>query len=383
LKGVWDWSQGNRELFGSRFNLSAEAKGRIDRLASDFTVPTNKPRQIALEFWDDFISDFDRIRQDFASVEEIHAGQLDEAIQWMKDQYGKRQDWADDRKRKTGSDEKPVGEDRPTMDVEDDPILLFLYHFLAGELPGPKTAALKYSHVFVDEAQDYAAIELKCMLNVADSPYSITFAGDVNQQMIRYNAFKDWDYLFNLLGLQGQQISSLKVSYRSTFEIMDFALKVLGDLTDERQFLATRHGPAVELFQFPHQGEQMKFLALALKELMLKEGNSSCALITKDAKAAKELFANLDPMEIPRLRLVEDEDFTFTPGIDITEIRQVKGLEFDYVALMDVDTIHYPDNSYDRFLLHIGGTRAAHQVWVLNYRLKSTLLPKDIIEIKT
>ncbi len=382
LKGVWDWAQGRRSLLGVAWNQSGATRARLEALCQATANPELNPRHLALHFWDEFFSDFTLIQNAFAEVEEIQAGQLTEAMRWIKNQYIKRQNWFEDQRRKVSDSENTVGEERPDLDAEDDPILLYLYHQLTGELPNPKGGKLRYHHIFIDEAQDYAAIELKVMLQVARQPLSITFAGDVNQQMIRYNAFKDWGFLFHLLGQEGQKISSLKVSYRSTFEIMEFAFNLLGELTKENEFAATRHGPAVELFQFRHQGEQIRFLAQALKSMMLKEGNASCALITPDEGSAKALYELLSPMEVPRLRLVEEENFSFTPGIDITEIRQVKGLEFDYVALMDVDVINYPPNSYHRYLLHIGATRAAHQLWLLNYRLKSPILPDHLLEIR-
>jgi DNA helicase-2/ATP-dependent DNA helicase PcrA len=58
------------------------------------------------------------------------------------------------------------------------------------------------------------------------------------------------------------------------------------------------------------------------------------------------------------------QDFRFSPGIEITEIEQVKGLEYDYVVLVDVSGGHYRDEPKARRLLHVGLTRAVHQLWL-------------------
>ena len=58
------------------------------------------------------------------------------------------------------------------------------------------------------------------------------------------------------------------------------------------------------------------------------------------------------------------QDFRFAPGIEITEVDQVKGLEFDYVILLDASAEHYPDDARSRRLLHVGATRAVHQLWL-------------------
>jgi DNA helicase-2/ATP-dependent DNA helicase PcrA len=61
-------------------------------------------------------------------------------------------------------------------------------------------------------------------------------------------------------------------------------------------------------------------------------------------------------------------------------VRQVKGLEFDYVVLVEVSHASYPDDDASRHLLHIGATRAAHQLWVLTGDHPSPLLPPELIE---
>jgi DNA helicase-2/ATP-dependent DNA helicase PcrA len=75
-------------------------------------------------------------------------------------------------------------------------------------------------------------------------------------------------------------------------------------------------------------------------------------------------FSGLDRSEVPRLHLVRRQDFRFAPGVEVTEIEQVKGLEFDYVILVGVNDAHYADEPMARRLLHVGATRAVHQLWV-------------------
>ena len=79
--------------------------------------------------------------------------------------------------------------------------------------------------------------------------------------------------------------------------------------------------------------------------------------------------------EVPFLRRVANYDFSFKPGVEVTEIRQVKGLEYDYVILVDVNAQSYPDSDEARYQLHIGATRAAHQLWIISTGDPSPLIP--------
>jgi DNA helicase-2/ATP-dependent DNA helicase PcrA len=60
--------------------------------------------------------------------------------------------------------------------------------------------------------------------------------------------------------------------------------------------------------------------------------------------------------------------------VEVTEVAQAKGLEFDYVVLVEVNASEYPDTSAARRLLHVGATRAVHQLWVMSTGRSSPLL---------
>jgi DNA helicase IV len=68
--------------------------------------------------------------------------------------------------------------------------------------------------------------------------------------------------------------------------------------------------------------------------------------------------------DLPEARLVLDGEFSFRPGVDVTEVGQVKGLEFDYVVVPDASAAAYPDTEESRRRLHVAVTRASHQLWV-------------------
>jgi DNA helicase-2/ATP-dependent DNA helicase PcrA len=72
---------------------------------------------------------------------------------------------------------------------------------------------------------------------------------------------------------------------------------------------------------------------------------------------------------------VRHYDFAFRPGVEVTEIRQVKGLEYDYVVLVDVNASSFPSDDEARYQLHIAATRAAHQLWIVSTGAPSPLLP--------
>ena len=92
-----------------------------------------------------------------------------------------------------------------------------------------------------------------------------------------------------------------------------------------------------------------------------------------------ELYAQgLERGGVPRVHLVTQQNFTFAPGVEVAEVSEVKGLEFDYVVLVEVSTTHYPATDAARRVLHVGATRAIHQLWLTTVDPTSPLLPQSM-----
>ncbi len=284
----------------------------------------------------------------------------------------------------TGVDGQEV-EESAKLDPEDDALLLRLVQRLRSPLlqssrGGRAKELLQYDHILVDEAQDMSPVELAVLLDTAGPAKSITLAGDAAQRLHLDNGFTSWSALLGDLGLSHVEVEPLKLSYRSTAEIVEFSRSVLGPLAPEEAPEATRHGAPVELFGFSHAGDAVAFLAEALRDLLLEEPSASVCVIARYPEQADAFYVGLAKGEVPSLRRVADQDFPFKAGVDVTDVRQVKGLEFDYVVLTDVNDTSYPDTAEARHLLHIGGTRAAHQLWLMTTGRPSALLPAELVE---
>jgi len=266
-------------------------------------------------------------------------------------------------------------ESHPELEPEDDALLLRAWQLRVGPLRASRTHPLRYRHIAIDEVQDFSPIEVHILLGCLDQHRSITLAGDTQQHLVEHSGFTSWSQFLQSLGLPGTAVETLRVSYRSTRQILDFALTLLGDLReDEEPPVATRSGPPVELFRFTDRGACVGFLADALQTLSAQEPLASVAILTPSSDASALYYDGLSKNDLLPVRRVENQDFSFAPGIEVTEIEQVKGLEFDYVILVDVDDINYPDAAASRRRLHVGATRAVHQLWLTTVGTQSSLL---------
>ena len=265
-------------------------------------------------------------------------------------------------------------DERALLDPEDDALLLRLTLLLKGELRKGK-APLVYEHLFVDEAQDLAPVDLAVLLGTVSKQKSVTLAGDTAQRLYMDSGFRDWREVLDELGLAAVDVEPLRIAYRSTREVLEFARHVLGHLADPEVPHAPRTGAPVEHHSFPSAGAAVAFLADAMRPLFQREPKANMVVLARHQEQADVYYQALKMAEVPNLRRVRDYDFSFKPGVEVTEIRQVKGLEYDYVVLVEVNASTFPSDDESRHLLHIGATRAAHQLWVVSTGEPSPLIP--------
>lgn len=360
------------------------AKGPGARLEAKIRNLSTTVFRHAKDQFTDVVSDWlelntagDRIRSAIAQYapQDFSPTEVDSVVRWCAEKVELDVEPEDREEGRSAADEE---ESTVAIDPEDAAILLRLLQLKEGGIfIGPKR--FEYEHVVIDEAQDLCPLEIRVLLDCVSQGRSVTIAGDRAQKMVFDNGFIDWPQLLADAGLPHVEIQPLKITYRSTREVMEFSRHVLGPLHDPSDQLIAREGAPVGFFEFSDTGESVAFLGEALRGLMQREPSASVALITRYPQQADIYYEALRVAEVPKLRRVRREDFSFSPGIDVTDVRQVKGLEFDYVVLLDPSRQNYPDHVQSRHLMHIAATRAAYQLWLVSSGDHSSLLPDELV----
>jgi DNA helicase-2/ATP-dependent DNA helicase PcrA len=124
------------------------------------------------------------------------------------------------------------------------------------------------------------------------------------------------------------------------------------------------------------------FLGESLRSLLLREPTASVAWCRVTPGPRRCFIKGWQKSDVPSLRRVARHEFTFAAGVDVTDVMQVKGLEFDYVVLLDATSSAYPDTIEARHLLHIAITRCAHQLWLLSTSQPSPLIAPSVFCIE-
>ena len=353
LTMVAQWIAGKRPIRGVEAAMLPEATRQA---AIQLGTELRKVTRDVLGAWDELTTSRPLLEETFAGEAGLGVGQLDQVHAWGALQSRIRSEGERD------------GE-TPSIDEEDFPLLLRLYQALRGPLVDIDAVPLRIAHLFVDEVQDASPVALAVLMDLTGKDRSITFAGDTAQRMLEDEDTRgefDWHGLFRALNLEHpgeRELEPLRVSYRSTREITTFARGLLGPLAHEAEPIATHSGPPVELFACASPGEAVAILADALKDLARVAPDANVAVLARFGPQADVYHDGLARAEVPNVRRVRKQDFTWAPGVEVTEVRQTKGLEWDEVVLVDANLASYPDSPQARHAAYVGATRAAHQLW--------------------
>jgi DNA helicase IV len=290
----------------------------------------------------------------------------------LADPLGRLLSSIDDVERKTAVDGRPLEEGTEdelagTLDIEDLPLFLAVLAW-RGQLELPEA-----SHLVLDEAEDFSLFDLSALARLVRRSRGVTVAGDEAQQT--HASFAGWERSLETLGAVGAGRIRLPVSYRCPQPIASLARAVLGPLAPDVPVRAARDGVPVGRFTFPGEPQAHLFLAGALRELLEAEPHASAAVVCHDGATARRFHGVAG--EIPASRLVLDGRFTFEPGLDVTDVDSVKGLEFDYVIVPDAVESAWPANDEGRRRLHVAVTRASWQLWLVSPGTPTRLLPAE------
>ena len=240
------------------------------------------------------------------------------------------------------------------LDYFDMSLVLRLIQLKNGGLPDGTGGVTSLDHLVIDEAQDFGPVEFAIMMSAVSDKRQITIVGDVAQKILSARKFIGWNKVVENLGMEEDSIIRLEVSFRCTAPIMTLAHKVAGD----PKKVEGRAGPDPEWHKAEDRESLLEKLVDWTHSLVKADPYKLIALICRYPKQAMELKEELKEYLPGEVRLGHRDQFSFEPGIMVTNIHQVKGLEFDSVALIEPDEENYPIRREEsRNMIYVGITR--------------------------
>ncbi len=253
-------------------------------------------------------------------------------------------------------------DDADTIDAEDYAVLFALDKLRSGMRP-----PLQYDCIVLDEAQELAPLELELVARSLAPQGTLIVAGDAGQQVDPAAHFLGWDETLRELDARNYQTVTLEVSYRCPPDVTELARHLL-----EPALRAPPRQHQIAQALLPTELHKAAWLIDELRALSERDPGASVAVICRSVDAAVHLERSLSRgLEV---RLALEGRFLFRPGVEVTCVPEVKGLEFDIVIAPDLGPQPYPDDARARRALYVAVTRATEHLALASTRAFSPLL---------
>ncbi len=235
------------------------------------------------------------------------------------------------------------------INFEDAVALLYIKQYLFG--------INKYNrikHLVIDEFQDYSSLNYYIVNQMF--PCMKTILGDVGQNVAGYETTILND--FNKLDTIKNQLITLNKSYRSTYEITNFANQIINRTNVE---IIDRHGDDVSWEKYSSQDDKIQKI-INFVENCIENKRKTIGILCKSIKKADELNKILQGKL--KYNYLTISTLSYSDGVMLAPTFLVKGLEFDACIVVDVDNENYC-TEIDRQALYVASTRAMHKLEML------------------
>lgn len=253
---------------------------------------------------------------------------------------------------------KPAGGKLEYADV-------FLLIYLKMRLEGVSNPRPAVKHLLIDEMQDYTPVQYAVLGRLFSCRKTVL--GDATQSVNPYSSSSAEQIQKSL---QSATHVKLTKSYRSTWEIMQFALAISPNPELEAM---KRHGEPPQVVPCKRPAQMVERICDEIEAFRASDYHS-LAILAKTQKQAARLHKSLVDTGV-EARLLDADSTGFSTGVIVCAAHLAKGLEFDRVIVADAGANNYR-TEMDRNLLYVACTRAMHRLTLTCIGAPASFIPQ-------
>lgn len=258
-----------------------------------------------------------------------------------------------------------------------------------------KNELYEFSHVIVDELQDFSNVELNFIRSLVPKGNNDLFmVGDPMQNI--YN--KKIVFSRSNINIRGQRSKRLRINYRTTEEIKRLAISIIqdvefddfdGGVEEKAGYMSLFHGAEPTYQTFNDKQEELDFVFKEINTL-LNDGvyYNEVVIAARTRDSVKDFVKKLHQEGMPYItkNLLNANN----EGIRLTTFHGIKGLEFKHVFIVDVNQRTLPLLPYnyqnltenekeeiekrEKVLFYVASSRAIQQLIITGIGHKSKLV---------
>ena len=218
----------------------------------------------------------------------------------------------------------------------------------------------KYRHIVIDECQDLSYIEIAVIEGLTQS---FSLVGDFNQRIninkctVSLEEINDMFKKYTFF-----ESYCLNKSFRNSMSITNYSNAILDEYFINKESIPVAFNrETTKPKVYSKIGRSQTIKAIAENINSKSSENKNIAVILKTEASAREYYTELSKvLNNKSINLIDNEYCKYKKGINILSASLSKGLEFDYVIIVNAN--EFENNEEDRRLLYIAATRALHEL---------------------
>jgi hypothetical protein len=239
-----------------------------------------------------------------------------------------------------------------------------------------------YDYIFFDEFQDINNIQFEIIKKFTDNGSKIIAIGDDAQNIYQWRG-SNISYILNFdTFFANTKTFKLENNYRSTPEIINLATSIIknnSDQIDKNMLPNNPSGKKPLIIKYKNQTEQSLDIIDKIHKLTKENIKLDDIVVISRNNFGLKIFEeqlelynrdNIEKKRIEYIALISDNDKNITKDYNnklcLATIHKIKGCEWSYVFLIDLDDKIFPADCDDigiqeeRRLLYVAVTRAKH-----------------------
>lgn len=257
------------------------------------------------------------------------------------------------------------------IDLHDLSAIYVLGKYLRGIRPRDKI----FKHVVVDEAQEMGLLNLYAVKTLCENG-GFTLLGDLNQSSDDGGNIQSWDDLKLVWQESEIKYFEIKVSYRTTKQIISFAKKILQKYP---QFIHLpepfdRDGKEVEKNLYKTRKDLLDKLNFQIQHIRKSGDQSAIGIIEFDPNKIPDTSKILSELGIQNKIIDQEFDEFDGSGVYVVSPDLVKGLEFNSVFIIDPNEKVLQISPKSAKKLFVAVTRAINNLYIMSIEKENELL---------